>query len=240
MSGVIQPAFPITQPFGKNAVDPYIQLPIPVPSKIGIVNGEASFDDGFVPLNMTAPTSGGVPPEGKQFNGILYMITQYCALMQAGQAVVFDAAVATAIGGYAIGAKVVSVSTSGRVWTNLVSGNTNDPDSDDTGWYANTALHVTVAPTAGQHDNYVLPGASDYCLDVDTTAGNIDFSGFVAQRDGQTIYLSNTAANLMQVLASNGGSLAANRVRAATDLGLIQNQTFTIKYFAGLNRWLAI
>jgi len=141
MSGVAQPVYPIVEPFGKNAGGTYIQLPIPVPSQIGISNGVASFDDGFVPLNMTAPTSGGVPPEGKQFNGLFYMITQYCALMQAGQVVVFNAAVATAIGGYAIGARVASVSTPGRVWTNLVGGNTNDPDSVQTGWYADTALH---------------------------------------------------------------------------------------------------
>lgn len=237
--------YPVVRPFGNPAVNPTdpggATLPIPLDTQIAVLVGAASFEDGFPAATMVDPeTDGGVNPYGQDMDGILYMITQYCALMQAGLLVHYNADASTFFGGYAIGAKLAST-TPGRTWTNVLDGNVNDPDSVSTGWRSNNALHVTIAPTTGQHDNFVLPGASDFALDVDTTAGPIDFSGFVAQCDGQTLYLSNViGASLMQILASNGGSGAANQIRSATDLGLIQNQTFTIKYFAGLNRWLAI
>lgn len=240
MTGVPQPAYPIVEPFGKNAGPTYIQLPVPVASQIGITPGIASFDDGFVPLNMTDPSVGGIPPKGSQMNGVLYMITQYCALLQAGEICSYSAGSSVAFGGYSVGAKLASISTPGIIWTNLVNGNTNDPDVDSTGWYSNIPLYVSVSPTAGQHDNYVLPGASDYAIDINTAAGEVDISGFVAQRDGQTLYLSCTGSNIFQALASSTSSSAANRIRAATNLAILQDSTLTIKYFSGVSRWLAI
>lgn len=238
MAGVEVPEHIVVKPFGADAIDPtYITLPIPIVAGIG---ADASFNAGFPAATMTDPLEGGVPPYGQDMNGILYMLSAYCALLQAGQRVNWDSDASDAFTGYAIGAEVASVDTPGRVWTNLIDGNTADPDDDDTGWAANDPLYATVAPSAGQHNNYVLPGASDYALDVDTTAGNIDFTGFVAQRNGQKLSISNTGANLLQVLASNAGSTAANQVRSATDLAVIQNQTLTVQYFASLNRWLII
>lgn len=241
MSGVPVPVYPIVEPFGSAAVlGSDITLPIPVPSQTAILVGAASFTDGFPPATRTDPAFGGVPPFGQDMTGILYMISQYGALIQAGQIVPFDAVVAAAIGGYIIGAKVASASVPGLVWTNNLDGNTVDPDVTPTNWVADRPLYFTSAPTAGQHDNVVLPGASDFAWDVDTTAGNIDLSGFVAQRDGQRLYLSNTGANLLQALALNVGSIAANRIRGATDVAAVQNQTFTLQYFAAITKWLLV
>jgi hypothetical protein len=245
MSGTPVPVHIITEPFGTVAAalpqtDPGgVTLPIPVASQVGILVGAASFADGMPAATMVdIESEGGVPPFGQDMNGILYMATAYCALLQAGQRVNWDAAAVAAFTGYAIGAEVASATVPGRVWVNWLDGNVNDPDAVDTGWAASDPLAATIAPAAGVLNNLALPGASDFALDIDTTAGNIDLTGIVAQRNGQKLFVSNTGANLLQFLALNAGSAVANRFRAATDLAVVQNQTLTLEWFSGLNKWL--
>lgn len=247
MSGVPVPTHIIVEPFGADAValppsaPGAVTLPIPVPDQTGVLVGAASFATGFPPATMSDPDSaGGVPPYGQDMNGILYMMSAYCALLQAGQRVTWNTTAATAFTGYAIGAEFASVAVLGRVWVNLTAGNVSNPDVDPTGWTARDPLYTSITPAVGTYQNFVLPGASDYAIDVDTTAGAIDYGGFIAQRNGQKIFLSNTGVNLLQVLANAAGSTAANRVRSATDLALVQNQTLTIQWFSTLSRWLLV
>lgn len=241
MSGIPAPQYPIVEPFGAAAVNPAdITLPIPVPSQVGILVGAASFEDGFPPATRTDPEAGGEAPFGQDFNGILYMLSVYAATMQAGQLVPFDAAAAAAFTGYIVGAKVRSISDPGRIWTNLLDANTTDPDADDTNWAANDPLYATDAPTAGTHNNVVLPGGSDFALDVDTTAGNVTYTGFIARRNGQRLIISNTGANLL-TLDSLTGSAANNQLRGIPGgITLVSGQTVTLEYVATLNKWLFV
>lgn len=246
MSGIDTPQYIVVEPFGSSAqalppLDPGgATLPIPLDDP-GTVVGAASFEFGFPAATMVDPeTEGGVPPFGQDMQGILFMLSQYCALLQAGQLCVFEADAAAAFVGYRVGAKLASAITPGRVWENLIDGNAVDPDTDDTGWAASDPLTAAIAPAAGTLDNLDLPGASDYALDIDTSAGPLDITGFVAQRNGQTLYITCTGPNLLQLMTQNAGSLADNRLRLPFDLAFVQNQTLTIKYFAGLDRWLAI
>lgn len=245
MSGIAVPQYIIVEPFGKDATAlPVTQpgaltLPIPVADQTGILVGAASFATAFPPATMVDPeVDGGVPPFGQDMNGILYMLSAYCAMLQAGEIVNWNTDAATAFTGYKIGAKVASITTPGRVWTNYLDGNVNNPDTVDTGWAASDPLTATLVPAAGTFQNVALPGMSDYALDIDTTAGNVNYGGFVAQRNGQKLYLSNTGANLLQFLALAAGSAAANRFRSATDLAVVQNQTLTMQWFSGVSRWL--
>lgn len=244
MAGVDVPEFIITRPYGNEGLGPTAPggatLPIPVDSQVGVLVGAASFTDGFPAATMVDPeTEGGVPPYGQDMNGILYMLSAYCALLQAGQLCEWNDDAQTAFGGYAIGATLESVSTPGLKWTNVVDGNTADPDSDPTGWSANIPQYDAVA-LSGTQDNYVLPGASDFAIDVDTTGGACTFTGFIAQRDGQKLFITCTGANLLQVNTLDGGSDAANQVRTVADLGVVENQTLTLQYFAGITKWLAV
>lgn len=66
--------------------------------------GKASFTEGFPTITMTPIASGGVPPEGKDFNGILYAITSHTAWVNAGGQYRFDSTLASAIAGYPQGA----------------------------------------------------------------------------------------------------------------------------------------
>lgn len=83
---------------------------------------------------MTAIAAGGIPPHGKDFNGIMNDITSALRYSQAGGLYTFDSAFAQAIGGYAKGAVVLS-SDGAKIWWNTVDANVTDPDGTGaTGW----------------------------------------------------------------------------------------------------------
>ena len=97
--------FPI--PFANNAGPGFVR-PIPQASQIGITPGAASLTDGFPPLNFNPVAAGGIPPFGEDMNGILLQITQWIRWLTAGAPLAWDSTYATAIGGYPLGAKVLS------------------------------------------------------------------------------------------------------------------------------------
>jgi len=212
--------------------------PFPVASQIPTINGAASLTDGFVPLNMQP--SGGVPPFGIDMNGILFVISSWAAYFAAGQYPVYDATLQTAMGGYAKGARIQQAANPLAFWTSAVDANMTDPDTGGAGWISSTPLYSSAALTGV--NNVVLPGPSDYVIDVDATGGSITYTGFVAQRDGQKITFrkSDNSANAVDFTGSSGSSTAANRMQTVS-IGLpIQYSTFTIQYNSTLARWVQI
>lgn len=121
--------------WAKNAAGAYIRT-VPVQSQIGIQDGAASFNDGFVPDNFTPVAAGGVPPFGQDFNGLLNIITSWQQWQQAGGPVGYDATFAAAVGGYPLGAILNSNVTLGAQWCSTVDGNLTNPDDPltSTGW----------------------------------------------------------------------------------------------------------
>ncbi len=122
--------FPI--PWANAAGGSYIRA-VPVVSQIGITPGAASLTDGFVPLNMTPPASGGIPPFGQDTNGILKQITQWNQWQQAGAPVFYDGTFSTAIGGYPKGAMLMAAAGGGW-WVSTVDNNVSDPDTGGGNW----------------------------------------------------------------------------------------------------------
>lgn len=122
----VPPKFPLA--WAQNAGAPYVRN-IPAASQIGIVAGAASLNDGFVPLNATQIAAGGVPPFEQDMNGILRQITLWCQWQQGGGAIFYDSSFATAIGGYAKGATLMSARVIGNYWMSIADNNTTDPDS---------------------------------------------------------------------------------------------------------------
>lgn len=114
-------------PFAKNAAGAFIRT-VPVTSQIGIQDGAASFNDGFVPDNFTALAGGGVPPFGQDFNGILNITTTWDVWYQAGAPITYDSTFSTAQGGYPQGAVLDSAVVLGAQWYSLVDSNTTNPD----------------------------------------------------------------------------------------------------------------
>lgn len=88
-------------------------------------SGKASFAEGFPAVTMMPIVAGGVPPEGKDFNGILYDITTHTIWVNAGGQYQFDAALVAAIGGYPTG--MVLQSNDGlSSYVSAVDNNTTD------------------------------------------------------------------------------------------------------------------
>lgn len=244
MSGQAQPPR-LLEPFAVNAptctpaapVPGGRTFPFPEPSQVGIVNGAASLNDGFTAANMTDPAAGGIPPFGVDMNGILFYLSSWCAYLAAGQLPFYDATLSAAIGGYTIGSVLSKAANPFETWTSHVDANVTDPDTGGAGWISSDPLYSAAALT-GTND-VVLPGASDYYIDVSTTAGAINFTGFVAQRAGQRIYFTNvgTGVNLLTLQALTG-SAAANQIAAPSDISTVLNQTVSIQYSKGKGKWI--
>ena len=113
--------------WGASAGGSYIRTP-PNTSQIGISNGAASFPDGFPPNCFLSTLSGGIPPDGRDFNGILNVLSAWAQWFQASGPVSYDSSFCTSIGGYPKGATLLSTSTAGLIWYNTAENNTTDPD----------------------------------------------------------------------------------------------------------------
>lgn len=218
-------------------------FPFPVASQQGIKNGAASLNDGFPPLTMTSPSVGGVPPYGIDMNGVLYPHSAWIVFIAAGQIPGYDATLQTAMAGYAIGARLQQASNPLAVWISAVNGNMTDPDTGGAGWISSVPLYATSAPAAGTITNAVLPGPSDYVLDINTTAGNVVINGVVAQRDGQRVVYNCTGAGLLQFGMLSGS--AGNQVRGSgTNTTVEENDSFVIQYCqeinSGVGAWVVV
>lgn len=123
------------KPWGVSAAGAYIRT-VPVNSQIGIQDGAASFETGFVPDNFTPLAGGGVPPFGQDFNGVLNAETSWDQWYQARASIPFDATFAAAVGGYPQGAVLDSAIVLGKQWLSLVDNNLTNPDDPltSTGW----------------------------------------------------------------------------------------------------------
>src|ERR1700734_806258 len=116
MSSTLVTPLLIYRAFGTSAANPtYINLPIPDASQISITVNAASFADGFPPSTMTPEASGGLPFFGQDMNGILWMISAYCANFAAGALSAYNATLSGLISGYPVGCVLVNANGNG-VW----------------------------------------------------------------------------------------------------------------------------
>lgn len=99
-----------------------------------LAKGIATYQSGFPPLTMTAISAGGVPPSGKDMNGILNDITTAIRYSMSGGLYSYNADFSAAIDGYPKGA-IVASSDGSKIWWNGVEDNNTDPDSTSvSGW----------------------------------------------------------------------------------------------------------
>ncbi|WP_429562031.1 hypothetical protein [Paraburkholderia sp. MM6662-R1] len=81
---------------------------------------------------MTDPLKGGIPPFGKDVNGILYLLALTARWAQLGGSFTYNGSFANDpnVGGYPQGAVLLRADLSG-FWFNLGDNNTTDPDATD-------------------------------------------------------------------------------------------------------------
>jgi hypothetical protein len=126
----VPPKFQI--PWGNSAGGAYIRS-IPQGSQIGIQNCAASLTDGFPPLTFVAQGSGGCPPFGQDFNGILKQLSQWNRWMGAGAFTTEDPTFQSAIGGYPMGSMLLSA-IPGCYFFNTADNNTVNPTVALSNW----------------------------------------------------------------------------------------------------------
>ncbi len=132
-------------PFASSANPTYVRA-MQIASQIGITNGQWSYTDGSPPLNFLPEGSGGVPPDGRDFNALMLAITQWTQWQSAGGTSFYDATFAAAVGGYPMGA-VVSSTTAGTLWLCTADNNTTNPDSATA---ANWIAFLTTSTNVGK------------------------------------------------------------------------------------------
>ena len=114
-----------------------------IPKDVGAAPQDATYTYGFPLVTMTPISQGGLPPKGKDFNGILYEISSHTRWANAGGVFYkFDRDFCTDIGGYPKGAVLLSndglsayISTTDNNTTNF-----NTTPSDDWKAYAGKDL----------------------------------------------------------------------------------------------------
>lgn len=198
----------------------------------------ASLDQGFPPSNFLDPTDGGVLPEGADINGALNLISAPVAFLMAGQLPGYDATLQAFMTGYAVGARIVQAANPSALWINLVDGNMTNPDTGGAGWLSSIPLY-SAAALAGTN-NVVLPGVSDYVIDIDTTSGARTLTGFVAQRDWQKVTFCTAGVNNIQYNPLTG-SAANNQIRLSTGgIAILQNDSITFQHVPTINKWVQV
>lgn len=80
----------------------------------------ASYQEGFPAITQKAVKKGGIPPERNDFNGILYLLSQWQYAFQNGWLPTFEQDVSDAIGGYAQGAVLWYKPTTGEFANTVV------------------------------------------------------------------------------------------------------------------------
>lgn len=103
--------------------------PIPLDRIISDPAYRATWLEGFPPDTRIPEEVGGEAPDGLDFNGLFNVISQAVVFLQKGNAYQFDASLAP----YPIGALVRS-NDNLTTYQSTIAGNSNDPNSNMTGW----------------------------------------------------------------------------------------------------------
>ncbi|ELY2523516.1 phage tail protein [Cronobacter sakazakii] len=164
----------ITKAFGVNG----LKNAIPVDSSAATDNsGVATFDKGFPPITMQPLSAGGIPPSGKDMNGVLYSATLQQQWQNAGMTYPFSQDFSDAISGYPKGAIVPSSVYTGQ-WLNLNEANETPPESStgaSTGWVPINNYGITqITMTTGSVVMSSLQAAKDRIIISGTLTANVN------------------------------------------------------------------
>lgn len=147
-------SIPFAQSGNRNAINADLQT--------GDASNKATYTYGFPQITMTPKASGGLPPFGRDMNGILYSVTAMLQYMQAGGQYTYDADFAASIGGYNKGALVQQADLSG-IWVSTADNNTSNPETTGANWmpldsgsYSFNVTTANVTLTNGQAAHPVL------------------------------------------------------------------------------------
>ena len=117
--------------FASSALPTSVTNPIPNSIQSG---GLVSWPTGFQPINFTQIGAGGIPPWGKDVNGLFLVLSAWAQWQAAGGPIFYDATFASNVGGYPKGTIVQSVTYSELFWLCAADSNTSNPDTGGANW----------------------------------------------------------------------------------------------------------
>ena len=141
----------IVKPFANNG------LRNEIPDSNGNADNAATYDNGFPSITMTPISLGGLPPRGRDMNGILYEISSHIAYQNRGNHYGFDASFAKLIGGYPKGSILIDDAQS-QLYISVVDNNNVNFNSEDyTGYWYKYGLNIVdlegMLPISGGYSN---------------------------------------------------------------------------------------
>lgn len=131
---------------------------------------DATWSEGFPNVTMQPMESGGLPPKGMDFNGILHALSASIVHQQKGGFFYFDSNHANAIGGYSTGAILIA-DDNRRLFISTIDKNKTNPNQNPTGWeiLAGEGVNATTATklqTPRQIGGVQFDGTSDVHLPI--------------------------------------------------------------------------
>ena len=160
----------------------------------------ASYEKGFPQSTMKKVTEGGIPPQGKDFNGILNEISSHTVWTNAGGTYKFNGELSNAIGGYAKGAVLVAdnlkFAVISLVNNNKINFNTNPSSISPTGpwrlWCDSETLD-TIVPDLRRRMGIAEKNITDLQGRMNTAEGNItNLQGWMSSAEGKISTLNDT------------------------------------------------
>ena len=160
----------------------------------------ASYEKGFPKSTMKKVTEGGIPPQGKDFNGILNEISSHTVWTNAGGTYKFNGELSNAIGGYAKGAVLVAdnlkFAVISLVNNNKINFNTNPSSISPTGpwrlWCDSETLD-TIVPDLQRRMGIAENNITNLQGRMNTAEGNIsNLQGRMNSAEGKISTLNDT------------------------------------------------
>ena len=224
--------------WGTTAGTTYSTCPIPIPTQSG---GRASWTTGFPPVTFQPQASGGVPPDGRDFNGVLCQLSQWARWYNAGGPLPYDPTFQSAIGGYPKGSIIPSGTTFGLYWLSTADNNLSDPDTGGANWIAFSTTQQIASGVSGSSTTFsssqcgsTVPRSNSNSLMTDSLPG----TGTGVLPNGCAIKVTNTDAQALESISVQSGASFNGAVsyNGFLVLGPGQSATFTSD---GLNYWVS-
>lgn len=196
-----------------------------IPVAPDAIPGHASLDLGFPVLTRTPIESGGVPPSGRDFNGIFNLITQHSVFLNAGGQYKFDAALAAYIGGYSKG--MILINNGGdTLYMSLTDGNAIDFNTTPAA--IGVAWRVIATGVAGSSVSTVNTSGGTVSLGSEQADSDIILITGVLTSASTIVFPSNRREWIVINATTGAFGMAA---RSVTGQSLTMSQGFTNTVF---------
>lgn len=171
---------------------------------------DATWSDGFPNVTMQPIESGGLPPKGMDFNGILNALSATIVHMQKGNLFYFDKAYCDAFGGYQKGA-ILLADDGAKVFISVADKNTNNPNQNPQYWEVIAGIGLNAVSASKLFEGRNIGGVF-----FDGTQ-DIDLPGVNTRGTQDTTGNASTATYAGQIAARKIGGVTFN---AKTDIDL--------------------